>query len=258
MKRLSRFGRTLGVGLSFAYFSLWGLTLGILVFPWLSLFRKNKRRRRERFMRHMQWSWRVFLRFMMRVRAFHRITVEGDLDAVQSQPCLLIANHITLVDIVALGAYVENFNCIVKESAWRHPFYGSVLRHCEFIPNTTSVSLIEQCTESFAESRPLVIFPSGTRTPPGAPIRFQRGAAQVAVRTGVPIVPVLVTCDPPTLIKGEPWYRVPHRAPTLRLRVQPAMEIPAHIQEEPRIPVRVRLLNQHFENYFAEKLAPPH
>ena len=26
-----------------------------------------------------------------------------------------------------------------------------------------------------------------------------------------PLIPVAITCDPPTLMKGQPWYRVPDR-----------------------------------------------
>ena len=40
---------------------------------------------------------------------------------------------------------------------------------------------------------------------------MQRGAAHIALAADSDILPVTITCDPPTLFKGNPWYRVPAR-----------------------------------------------
>ena len=57
------------------------------------------------------------------------------------------------------------------------------------------------------------MFPEGTRTKPGQPLNFQRGAAQIALTARVPLRPVTITCDPITLFKGNSWFRVPARRP---------------------------------------------
>ena len=46
---------------------------------------------------------------------------------------------------------------------------------------------------------------------PGKPLRMQRGAAHIALAADAEILPVTIACDPPTLFKGNPWYRVPAR-----------------------------------------------
>ena len=46
--------------------------------------------------------------------------------------------------------------------------------------------------------RPLLIFPEGTRTVPGLPLDFQRGAAYIALRSYLPVLPVLIDCNPTT------------------------------------------------------------
>ncbi len=53
--------------------------------------------------------------------------------------------------------------------------------------------------------------PGGTRSNPARPPKWQRGAANIALKAGVPLTPVSITCDPPTLRKGEPWWQVPSR-----------------------------------------------
>jgi len=50
--------------------------------------------------------------------------------------------------------------------------------------------LLRQGAARLDEGRWLVVFPEGTRRPPGAPGKFQAGGALVAAKTGAPIVPV--------------------------------------------------------------------
>ena len=52
----------------------------------------------------------------------------------------------------------------------------------------------------------LVIFPEGTRTKPGAGMNFQRGAANLALRTKTDVTPVTITCNPLGLSKEHKWY----------------------------------------------------
>jgi 1-acyl-sn-glycerol-3-phosphate acyltransferase len=80
-------------------------------------------------------------------------------------------------------------------------------------------AMLAACREALERGAKLIVFPEGTRSRPDAPPRFQRGFANIALASGAPVLPVLITCDPPTLAKGEPWWRVPPRRPLFRLRV---------------------------------------
>jgi hypothetical protein len=40
---------------------------------------------------------------------------------------------------------------------------------------------------------------------------MQRGAARIALAANAEITPVTITCEPITLFKSNPWYRVPAR-----------------------------------------------
>ena len=55
------------------------------------------------------------------------------------------------------------------------------------------------------------MFPEGTRSPPQGLWPFRRGAAHVALRSGVDLELVTIRCDPPALMKGQPWWDVPDR-----------------------------------------------
>ncbi|MBN2527365.1 MAG: 1-acyl-sn-glycerol-3-phosphate acyltransferase [Deltaproteobacteria bacterium] len=240
-----------GTGLSFVIFMIWGFLLGVVLFPSIRLF-KGKRARKA-FHRQVRISWRSFIEIMKITQAFKSIEVTGLENLPANRPCLLIANHLTLVDIVVLGAHVPDFNCVVKMGLWNHPFFGSVVRACDFIPNVASEAFIEQCQNGFSQNRPLIIFPQGSRYMPDVPIKFQRGAAQVAVRTGVDVHPVIYTCSPVTLAKGMPWYKVPP-SPKLRIEIQPALPPPGDFDTSAPIPKQVRQLNAWWEQYFKAEI----
>ena len=75
----------------------------------------------------------------------------------------------------------------------------------------------------------LVVFPQGTRVPAGAPRRpLRRGAAQIALHAGVPVLPVRITCAPPVLAKGQPWYDLADRTIVWTLRVGNPIPVPTN------------------------------
>jgi 1-acyl-sn-glycerol-3-phosphate acyltransferase len=100
---------------------------------------------------------------------------------------------------------------------------------------------------------PILIFPEGTRSPERRLHRFHPGAFQIAARAGVPLVPLLITCDPPTLKRGAPWYCVPER--TVELRVTQLPSLPPSEGDAGRDAERARRVFD--ERLHAALLTPP-
>lgn len=73
--------------------------------------------------------------------------------------------------------------------------------------------------ERLRAGRTVVLFPEGTRSPRRALHPFHRGAAHVALRAGVPLEPVAISCIPGMLGKGQPWWDVPERPGQFTIRV---------------------------------------
>ncbi|HEU4780698.1 MAG TPA: lysophospholipid acyltransferase family protein, partial [Steroidobacteraceae bacterium] len=94
---------------------------------------------------------------------------------------------------------------------WRNPLLRWPVSWAGYLPNAVGEELIEECAATLRRGHSLLVFPEGTRTVPGKPLRMQRGAAHIALAADSEILPVTITCDPPTLFKGNPWYRVPAR-----------------------------------------------
>jgi 1-acyl-sn-glycerol-3-phosphate acyltransferase len=51
-------------------------------------------------------------------------------------------------------------------------------------------SMLKGADRAMAEARQIVIFPEGTRAPPGTVLPLHPGIAALAARTGLPVVPV--------------------------------------------------------------------
>ena len=53
------------------------------------------------------------------------------------------------------------------------------------------------------------------------------------MRAGQPILPVVISCDPPTLKKGEHWASIPPQQVRFELRILPPVDLPPDIKNCP-------------------------
>jgi 1-acyl-sn-glycerol-3-phosphate acyltransferase len=198
-----------GTGLSFAVFGLAGLALGAIVFPAMRLAVRDPAAREQRCQRLVQRCFALFVRLMVGLGVLVVDVRDGEKLAEPGQ--LVVANHPTLIDVVVLVSLMPQADCVVKREAWSNPFMRGVLRATGYLPNDGGDALVEACAERLRAGRSLVLFPEGTRSPEGSLGPFRRGFAHVALASGAPLRTVVIRCDPPTLMRGQPWYDVPER-----------------------------------------------
>ncbi|UBM25029.1 1-acyl-sn-glycerol-3-phosphate acyltransferase [Pseudomonas sp. p1(2021b)] len=244
--------RLLATALSFAAFGVGSLCLRVLVFPLLACLPGGVARHQRR-ARHTIGGlfWR-FIRFM-RVTGVLTYEVEGA-ERLGRPGQLIIANHPSLIDVVFLIGLARNANCVVKQSLFDNPFTRGPVREAGYIGNDGSLQMLETAAATLRQGQPLIIFPEGTRTPPGQPPAFHRGAAAIALRGAKIITPVTISVSPSTLTKHEPWYRIPHRRVHFRLRVGADID-PATFAALGPAPVASRRLNDYLHQYFFKELA---
>ncbi len=139
-------------------------------------------------------------------------------------PCVLVANHPTLIDVAAIIAVHPRVCCVAKSDLFESVLVGRLLRFCGHINGgrersiSDGLSVILQATKRLQEGHSVLIFPEGTRSPTHGLRRFKPGAFEICRRAEVPAVPILVSCDPPTLLKGLAWYALPRK--TARYEIQ--------------------------------------
>jgi 1-acyl-sn-glycerol-3-phosphate acyltransferase len=213
---VSRAWRVTATGFAFACFFLGGAILAAIVFPLLALRRDNRIVRAQRVIQHV---FRLYL-LMLRGLGLMGFEVVNGEQLTNASGRIIVANHPTLLDVVFLMALTPRACCIVKHQLWDNRYLKGVMRGAGYIRNDLPPdATIAACRDTLARGNNLIIFPEGTRAPAGEPIRFHRGVARIAMLTGAPLQLVVITCNPLTLTKGEPWYRVPPRRPLFRLEI---------------------------------------
>ena len=132
------------------------------------------------------------------VRFFHRIKVTGRDNVPRSGGCILCANHIAILDIFSIGASVPRpINFLAKRELFKVPVLSFLIRSAGAIPlerKKTDLGAIRRSVELAANGNLVAIFPQGHRQPGKNPAdtEFKSGAALVAYRAGVPIIPICI------------------------------------------------------------------
>ena len=244
-------------GLSFASFGLGGVAIGALIAPMVKLSSQDLDIRTQRTQKIIKHSFKGFTEMMVKL-GIMTYEVEGLEKLQQSQQELVIANHPTLIDVVVLIGLMERANCVVKQTLWSNPFTKGPVQNAGYILNAGSEQFIQDCVSKLQQDHAasLLIFPEGTRTAKGEQLNdFQRGAANIALRAGVPIRPVLITCTPSTLTKNEKWYHIPDRPFHIQVKVLDAIRVEDVLDDVTVNPKNVRQLNQQLQWFFNQELS---
>lgn len=209
--------RVFATGFVFVMFGLGALVISLTLFPALRLSTFDRDVARERIQRGMRRTFQFFM-WLMRGLGILTWEVEG-VERLRESGRLIAPNHPTLIDVVLIVSLMPEVDCIVKRALWRNPFLRWPVAWASYIPNSEGEALIEDCAQTLRKGHSLLVFPEGTRSVPGEPLRLQRGAAHIALAADAEILPVTISCEPPTLYKGNPWHRVPARRFHMRVVV---------------------------------------
>jgi 1-acyl-sn-glycerol-3-phosphate acyltransferase len=125
-----------------------------------------------------------------------RVEIEGleKIDHNRSQ--IFVANHSGLHDILSLAAHLPiQFRWIAKKSLFKVPFMGWHMRRSGYIaidrenPREAAKTIMEAAKE-IQNGVNAIAFPEGTRSRTGELNKFHSGAFFLALRAGVPLVPI--------------------------------------------------------------------
>ncbi len=122
---------------------------------------------------------------------------------------IIVANHISLWDIVFIISRLPNAGCVAKSSIMNNPIYSGLDRLAGFIPNTPHVNMVKQATKELKSGAQLLIFPEGTRTVDLPINSFKGGFALIARKSQSPIHTLFITATSPLLGKGQSLIQLP-------------------------------------------------
>ena len=150
------------------------------------------------------------------------VLVEGAEHLRRDAPQILVLNHQSWFDILALTAYLPvDYRFVAKKELEGIPIFGSVWQACGHISIDRddlqkSIGSLERAAEVVRRERPtLIMFPEGTRSMTGELAPFKKGAFVLAIRMGAPVVPAAILGTREVMLKGD--WRV--RPGKVRIRI---------------------------------------
>lgn len=254
MKGLNYYWRLFATGFSFFTFGVGGLIIGLVLFPAINLLFWNRRRRTLVSQYLIHKLFRLFIE-MMCVLGIMDYRISGLDKLKNAQGTLIVANHPTLIDVVILIAFLDKVDCVVKSALMKNPVMMGPVKAANYIINSDPEKLIDDCSRALQSGNALIIFPEGTRTEPGKPFRFQRGAAGIALRSNVDITPVVIGCTPSTLTKSEKWYQIPPTSFSMTLDVRDPIRVSDVIDADAPRSVAARRLTSYLQDYFTKEVS---
>jgi 1-acyl-sn-glycerol-3-phosphate acyltransferase len=127
------------------------------------------------------------------IRAFVPVRGRGLSPASFPQPCIVVANHLSVLDVYFMGAQpVWNMCFVVKSWPWRIPFYRPFMRLAGYLDSDRlpAEELLARSRAVLEAGGSVLFFPEGRRSRDGNLGRFHSGAFALAVATGRPVVPL--------------------------------------------------------------------
>ncbi len=153
-----------------------------------------------------------------------RVEAEGVERLRQHTPCILAANHSSMLDIPCVGVLCDfDYKWVSKREIFNVPFIGWHLRACGHIwvdrrRKDNAQRLAGEFHRVLGSGGSILIFPEGTRSEDGVLKPFKRGAFVTAVAEQVPVVPIVVDGTHPLLRKGA--LRMSKRSPASVVQVR--------------------------------------
>jgi 1-acyl-sn-glycerol-3-phosphate acyltransferase len=174
---------------------------------------------------------RVWGRILLAV-SFIRVRVEGLENLDPHGHYVFVSNHTSYMDIPALLTLLPyQFRFFAKSGLYRIPFLGTHLRRAGHLPvdrSSPRASLKSMCEGARIVAQrgvSVLLFPEGGRAPEGLRA-FKEGAAYIAIKAAVPVVPMalvgmrqLLPMGSIHLRSGRATLRIGHPIPTAGMKI---------------------------------------
>jgi len=195
---------------------------------WVWTFWWDKRR----IFSHMMgtfWAWHY-----QSLVIFWRLKLTGREKIPWNRPVVLVANHRSFVDILALYKVRRPFKWVSKADNFKIPFIGMVLSltNCVKIQRgnfRAGMQFISQAEREMKKGSSVMIFPEGTRSKTGKMRNFQDGAFVLAKKMKCGIIPIAHIGTENTLHPGKQAWIVKSKA---RIMINVLDEVSAEKVEE--------------------------
>lgn len=179
--------------------------VAILIVFWLPLLAVSRLVDRDEAHYYTGRLFRLLGKAISRVNPNWKITISGNIDIDDRHPYVMVCNHLSQADIPLISNLPWEMKWVAKKELFDTPVVGWMMKLAGDISvdrkalNRKRKTL--QAGSSYLSKRcSVMFFPEGTRSRNGKLNRFTKGAFELAIREGVPILPMVIdgtqTCLP--------------------------------------------------------------
>ncbi|SMO68650.1 lysophospholipid acyltransferase family protein [Melghirimyces algeriensis] len=144
-------------------------------------------------------------------KLYHRLEVTGLEHIPKEGPFLLVGNHISYLDPFYIAGFLpRRVSFMAKEESFSHPLTKWFLRKVDAFPvnrDIADVQAIRTALKRLQQGEVVGIFPEGGRRDADSIQQLKEGAAYLAVRQNVPILPAYIEGSDQALPRGGRWIR---------------------------------------------------
>ncbi len=154
-----------------------------------------------------------------------RVEVFGRENILRGRACVFMPNHTSNVDPPALVPLLPRVAILGKKEFFRIPILNIAMRMAGFIPldrsnREAAIASAEGAVEGLQSGLPYLIYPEGTRSRGGVLGVFKKGPFVLAIKAGVPVVPITIEGAERCMAKGK----VALRPGIVRITIHPPVE----------------------------------
>jgi 1-acyl-sn-glycerol-3-phosphate acyltransferase len=127
-----------------------------------------------------------------------KVEVIGKENILRGKPQIFMANHQSDFDIlIALGHIPGQFRWIAKKELFYIPIFGAAMKNAGYIEidrqnHEKAMRSLDEAALRIQEGKSVMTFPEGTRSRNGEIKPFKQGTFYLALKSGVPIVPISI------------------------------------------------------------------
>lgn len=251
--RLDYGWRLVATGAAFAGFGACGMLFSVVVFPFAWFW--PHRASRQRVVAAVIHRFFRALVALLQAIGVMKLDVSGAAALRAAGPAIVVANHPTYLDVMVLLALTPRACCVVKRAHWGNPCFLGIVRAAEYVSNADPAELVAAGSRQLATGYTMIVFPEGTRSPGGDRLHpFSRGFAHMALKAGIPILPVLIDCDPPAFTKEMRWHHVPMRPFHMRIAVLEPLALDALVAHDAPPALAARAVTHAVQAHITEHL----
>jgi 1-acyl-sn-glycerol-3-phosphate acyltransferase len=192
--------RLIHSSLSFAYFGLGGFILSVfgnIMMKILPFSKKNK-------LMGFHYLLSKFMGSVFLTYPSNRRTIINKPNEDFKKPAVIIANHSSFLDILAIGMLSPKIIFLVSDWVYNSPVFGVGVRMVGFYPVSSGMDNgVEHLRSKVEQGFSIMVFPEGSRSEDNTIKRFHKGAFYLAEQFNLDIIPVVIHGYSEVLPKGD-------------------------------------------------------